>query len=128
MKYLGIDFGTKKVGLALSDESGTFASPLTVLVNDDDLIKEIKRVCKEHEVTTIVLGLSTNFKGEDNPVMAAARHVKEVLERDGGSVVELEPEFLTTAHAARTKENRASLDASAAALILQSYLDRTRNA
>ncbi|MEX0672604.1 MAG: Holliday junction resolvase RuvX [Candidatus Paceibacterota bacterium] len=124
MKYLGIDFGTKKVGLALSDESGTFANPLKVIPNNDDLVNEIKRLCAEHEVSVIVLGLSTNFKGEDNPVMKEARQVKEVLERDEAVKVELEPEFLTTAHAARTEENKATLDASAAALILQSFLDR----
>lgn len=124
MRYLGIDYGTKKVGLALSDESGTFAAPLRVIPNDDGLIKEIKKVCEEHAVATIVMGLSTNFKGEDNPVMKDARRVKEVLERDESVCVEFEPEFLTTAHAARTEENKAALDASAAALILQSHLDK----
>lgn len=126
MRYLGIDFGTKRVGIALSDEAGMIAEPLTTLANDDNLVKRITELCDEHQVAVIVIGASYNFQGADNPVMTQIREITPILERKTGCEVVMESEVLTTAQAARVSENRDRLDSSAAALILQSYLDRTQ--
>jgi putative Holliday junction resolvase len=130
MKYLGIDYGTKRVGIALSDEGATFALPLKVLPNsknNHDLLDSINEVVCDNEVKTIVLGESKDFKGEDNKIMDKIREFKEVLENKLQIPVILEPEFLTS-HAAEQFQGKNDMhDASAAALILQSYLDRLKN-
>lgn len=124
MRHLGIDFGTKKVGLALSDESGTIAEPLTTIPNNERLVQRIGQYCQEYNVDTIVLGASVDFDGNDNPVMGSIRHIAPVLERHTQATVVFEDEFFTTAQAARTNGRKGAVDAAAAALILQSYLDR----
>ncbi len=123
-QILGIDHGTKKVGIAVSDRSRTIATPVTVLANDDQLMKNLTSLVEEYAADTVVIGESRNYHGQDNPVMAPARKLAEALGRRLGVTAVFEPEMLTTAQALRTDENRGRLDASAAALILQSYLDR----
>jgi putative Holliday junction resolvase len=145
MRYLGIDYGKKRVGVALSDEAEEFALPLVVLPNNSALFSELKKIITEKQIGAIVLGESKNFKGEDNDIMSSARNFKETLERETGLKVLWEPEFMTSAEAERMKppvssENRKTgvrlrrpkvkndmLDASAAALILKSYLERIKN-
>ena len=142
MRYMGIDYGSKRVGVAVSDEAGEFALPLAVLPNDKRLLPEIKKVIAEKKVSAIVLGESKNFKGEDNVIMSAIRKFKEMLEKEIGVPVFLEPEFMTSSGAHRmneldTEQSRKSgirlrrpvtrndmLDASAAAIILQAFLDK----
>ncbi len=143
MRYLGIDFGTKRVGLALSDESGTLAFPHSVVGNDKTLLSEVGKVIKEHKIELVVIGESKDFKGKDNPVAKKAAEFKKALEETARITVAYEPEFMTSVQAGRKHERRARgsrgtglraeqrktnemLDASAAAIILQSYLDRVR--
>lgn len=121
---MGIDFGSKRVGIALSDEEGKFAIPKAVLPNDRYLFTEIKRMCEAYGVTQIVMGESKDFKGNENVIMKDIKFFKGELERDLGLPVYFEPEFLTSHQAAQTQGNSPLLDASAAALILQSFLDR----
>jgi putative holliday junction resolvase len=123
MRYLGIDFGMKRVGLALSDEEGRIAFPHSVVPNGSKLIDAIAALCREKEVATIVLGESRDFKGEPNAIFGASMGLKEGLERELGIPVLLEPEFMTSAQAERQGQTEF-LDASAAAIILQSYLDK----
>jgi putative Holliday junction resolvase len=124
MRYMGIDYGTKRIGIALSDESNTFALPLKVLENSKKIIDDLNEIICEHSVTHVVMGESKNFKGEDNKVMADIRTLKEKIENNLKLPVILEPEFLTSHQAAHFQGQHDMLDASAAALILQSYLDR----
>lgn len=123
MKYLGIDYGTKKIGLATSDLDGRFAQPFEIIVNTDTCVQYVADVCRERGVDTIVIGASQDLTGQDNPVMERIRPFAQRLEEVTDCAVVLEPEFYTTAHAARSGIDGV-LDASAAALILQSYLDR----
>lgn len=142
MRYLGIDFGSKRVGLALSDESGTLAFPYMVIKNDKTLLHEVGRIMKEQKVKLAVIGESKDFNGKDNPIAEQAEDFKKTLERVTHKQVEYEPEFLTSVQAGRRYSRRSGgsrgsglraesrktnemLDASAAAIILQSYLDRT---
>ncbi len=124
MRLMGIDVGSKRVGIALSDEEGKFAIPKAVLPNDRYLFTEIKRMCEAYGVTQIVMGESKDFKGNENVIMKDIKFFKGELERDLGLPVHFEPEFLTSHQAAQTQGNSPLLDASAAALILQSFLDR----
>ena len=127
MKLLGIDYGTKRVGLALSDESNTFALPLSVIDNSKKLIDDINEVVCEREITTVILGESKNFKGENNPIMRKILEFKQKLEDTLKLNVIFEPEFLTSHQAEQITGKNSMHDASAAALILQSYLDRMKN-
>lgn len=127
MRYMGIDYGTKRVGVALSDESNGFALPHIVLQNTKDLIENLTAVIKKHPITHIIVGESKDFKGEDNKVMKDIKLFKEEVEDTFGLPVIFEPEFLTSHAAQRFQGKNDMHDASAAALILQSYLDRIKN-
>ena len=123
MRYLGIDYGEKRVGLALSDEQGDFSYPLSVIQNSDSLVSEIKKICKENNVGTIVIGESKNFNQEENPIMESVKVLKSNLEIETTLPVKLHPEFMTSLEAERLQGHNDMHDASAAALILKSYLE-----
>lgn len=134
MRYLGIDYGTKRVGLALSDEAGAMGFPHATLTNTGRLIDDIMEIIARKEVGAVVMGESRNFDETLNPVAKAAKEFGMLLERRSGLTVDYEPETLTTQEARRNFEGvrepgsgSALVDASAAALILTSYLDRTRD-
>ncbi|MDR3547209.1 MAG: Holliday junction resolvase RuvX [Candidatus Pacebacteria bacterium] len=127
MRYLGIDFGTKRVGLALSDESGSMGFPHAVVPNDGRLIDYVRELIDRKEVETVIIGDSKDFSGNDNPVVAKAKAFATDLERTTSVNIVWEPEMLTTQEARRDPEgirtnSREPVDASAAALILTSYL------
>jgi putative transcription antitermination factor YqgF len=127
MRYLGIDYGTKRVGIAVSDEEGKIAFPSETLANDKNLADKIVNLCKEKEVGAVVLGESNNFESEENPIMTDVKKLAAKLRKETKLPIILEPEFLTTMQAKRIQGEVVGLDASAAALILQSYLDKIKN-
>lgn len=126
MRYLGIDYGSGKVGLALSDEAGTMGFPRETYSNDAKLLERVHTVITTEKVGTVVIGESRDFAGNDNPIANEARAFGAKLEALGVPVV-YEPEMLTTQEARRLPEGErthGAVDASAAALILTSYLSR----
>jgi putative holliday junction resolvase len=125
-KIMGIDYGSKRIGVALSDEGGQFAMPHSVIGNQSGVLDSIVKIAQEKEVTEIVLGESKNYKGEDNAILAPSLEFKKSLETRG-FIVHLEPEFMTSAHVEKLQGKTELMDASAAALILQSFLDKRRN-
>jgi putative Holliday junction resolvase len=125
MRFLGIDYGAKKVGVAMSEPGGRFAAPYLVLANNNKLIPELAAICREHEVGEIVLGNSLDYQGQPNLIMKEATEFKTALAAATNLSVVLELETLTTKAAERLIGRDAATDARAAALILQSYLDRT---
>jgi len=139
MKLMGIDYGTKRVGIAISDDEGRIAFPHDVLPCTKNLAEVLKTLCQEKGVARIVIGESRDFNQKENPIMPAVHALKKTLEEKTGLPVYLEPEMLTTQEAKRlhhkvsprdlrgNREKLIDTDASAAALILQSYIDRTRN-
>lgn len=132
MRYMGIDFGTKKVGVAFSDEAGQMGFPHSILPNDGRLIDEVLALIERKEVGRIVMGESRDYAGNENPVAKAAKEFAQLIERRSGITVDFEPEMLTTQEARRDFEGvhvrgNAAVDASAAALILTSYLSRTHD-
>lgn len=129
---MGIDFGTKKVGIALSDESGAMGFPHAIIVNDGRLIDEILALVERKGVGAVVMGESRNYAGEENAVAKDAKAFAQLLERRSGIPVHFEPEMFTTQEARRDFEGvrmpgSPDVDASAAALILTSYLSRTHD-
>lgn len=124
-RILGIDYGKKRVGVAVSDEKRQFALPVSVVLNTGDLVVEIEKLAIDHESKTIVLGESRNYKNEPNDIYLESLEFKADLEGRGFEVI-FEPEFMTS-HAAERFQGKNDLsDASAAALILQSYLDKNK--
>lgn len=139
VKHIGVDFGTKRVGLALSDESGTLAFPHRVIATEGaaEAIAELARAEGAHDV---VLGESLDFSGNQNPVMKYIERFREELVSFGLRVI-YQPESMTSAQAARNPKGERALpaspapqtkrepvDAAAAAIILQTYLDRNKQA
>ena len=123
MKYMGIDYGSKRVGIALSDELHTLAFPHSVIENTQTLVSDVIRLCKDHSVGLIVVGESKNFKQEENHIMKDIKPFVEEIKKQSGIDVVLHPECLTSQQAERLQGAHAMLDASAAAIILQSYID-----
>jgi putative Holliday junction resolvase len=130
MRHLGIDFGTKKVGLALSDEGGTMGFPHSVVPQDDRLLSVVQKLIEEQNVGKVVIGDSKDLSGVPNPIAEVAKAFGTSLEREGVSV-DYEMEAFSTQEARRDPEgnrtNTGGLDSSAAALILTSYLSRNHD-
>lgn len=124
MRLVGIDYGTKKVGIAISDDEGKFALPSGVLANDNQLLGNIKKFCEEKGAAGIVIGESRNLDGKENSIMRDVHFLAEALEGELKLPVYLEPEFYTSAEAERIQGKNKMHDASAAALILKSYIER----
>lgn len=126
MRKMGIDYGTKRVGVALSDESGTMAFPHNVIANDAGLVGALEVIIEEQQVDEIVIGHSLGRDGEPNPVHAEVESLITDLTLAVGLPVHLEPEQYTTQAAVREQGRNDKTDAAAAALILESYLARQR--
>lgn len=127
MRLLGIDYGTKKVGVAISDDKGLMAFPKAVLPNDNFLLREMKDLIRGHDITTVIIGESKDYNMKDNPIMSKVRLFVADLERETGVAVVYEPEILSSHQAAHFQGKTDMIDASAASIILQSYIDRQKN-
>lgn len=136
MRYLGIDYGSKRVGLSLSDEEGSLAFPYKITPNNLELVDTIHNICGQEEISAIVIGRSHDLSGNPNKIMGSIEDLKKTLEIELDMPVYYEKEFMTTIEARGRsgkeinnakkigKIKQAAADASAAALILQRYLDR----
>lgn len=121
---MGIDYGTKRVGIAFTDEMGKMAFPYGVIVNTNELLKELVALIEEKEVSEIVVGSSLNKDGAPNKVQAQIEELITDLTLQTGLPVHLEPEQYTTQEALRIQGRNKNTDASAATIILNSYLNR----
>jgi putative Holliday junction resolvase len=123
MKYLGIDYGTKKVGFAESDGEGKLAFPMMISENNKDLVRDTLEIVKAMSIDGVVIGLSLDQKGNPNPVAEKAKAFGDELETKNIKVY-YEKEWFTTAEARRQPDANRDVDDAAAALILQRYLER----
>lgn len=137
MKYLSIDYGEKRLGVALSDEAGVLAFPYGIFNNDADVVKNIREISVREGAGMIVIGESRTYKGEENPIMRKIHAFKTKLERATKLPVIFESETLTSEEARRVHllkkggkrgdKKTVHVDDSAAALILQNFLDKQNN-
>lgn len=137
MRILGIDYGTRRIGLAVTDEDGLIAQPLMTLKNRGDEVAaiEIARWAQTHNVRCIVIGLPRRTDERASAMEARVRAFAEVLHRVSSLPVELFDERFTSAIAERVlldadlsrRKRRARRDAIAAAIILQGYLEHHCN-
>lgn len=137
MRALGIDPGTKRIGLAVSDLTGTIASPLLVLQRSKSArhdLAEVARIARAEEADVIVVGLPINMDGSHGPAAQVATALARQLATLVDVPVEMHDERRTTVTADRAMleaglnaiERRQRVDKVAAAVMLQSWLDRQR--
>ena len=122
MRYLAVDVGTEKIGIAISDEDGKIAFPHSVIKRANAL-KTLLALIKEKNVGEVVVGESLDLKGRENKVMKEIKKIVTDLLEQNISVV-LEQEQFTTQAARRIGDGT---DDQAAAILLQGYLDRKRD-
>ena len=136
MRILGIDYGDQRIGLALSDFTGTLVGRAWTLHewNLDRAIEAIAAVVKENEVGRLVLGLPKNMDGSEGPRAEKSREFRELLIRDSGLPVilwderrsSIEAHAILHANGRKEKNHRKAVDAVAASLILEGYLGSGR--
>ena len=122
MRFLGIDYGTKRIGVAISDENGTLAFPKGIVKNNGELFGKIERILSEERISEIVMGESLDFAGLPNALVKEVDFFIGKTKKKFKLPVHLEKEFWTSVEARRYQQGQ--VDASAAALILQRYLDK----
>jgi putative Holliday junction resolvase len=137
MRILAVDYGEVRTGLAISDYTGTIASPLTVLHdrNLDMLVGNIVKIANENEADEIVVGLPINMNGTKGEKSIKCEKVAEKIREASNMSVSLWDERLTTVSAHeiisennpsgknRRKKRQKTVDAVAAAVILEGYLN-----
>lgn len=129
-RHLGVDYGTRRVGLAISDPLGLTAQPLDV-VSPADLDEALHRIADEYDVGTVVVGLPTALGGHEGVSAAAARELGEHI----GAMLDVEVVHVDERFTSRMadsallksgmkrRDRKATVDKVAAAIILQTYLD-----
>ena len=123
--YLGIDYGTKNIGLALADEALRIPYPLESVSNNSKIIETIKDVVREHEVSKIVIGLPKHAYGNEGESAKAARGFGEKLKILDLPII-FEDERFSSAMVKKmmADEKNYDKDAIEAAVILESYLEK----
>ena len=133
MRLLALDPGTKRIGVALSDELKMFASPLEFIAAEPfaGVVHRLQQLIREKDVERIVIGLPRNMDGSYGPAAAAVRDFVDQLRHLVTVPLVTWDERLSTVQAQRllrqaghkAKQQKGRVDASAAAILLQSYLD-----
>jgi putative Holliday junction resolvase len=133
-RRLGVDVGSVRVGVALSDPDGVLATPLVTVPRDGGSAAAVAALVAEHGVVGVVVGLPRTLAGHEGPAAEAARAFAAELEQVLDVPLELSDERLTTVVATRQlresgrkgRRQRAVVDQVAAVGILQGWLDRHR--
>ncbi|MDD5327323.1 MAG: Holliday junction resolvase RuvX [Phycisphaerae bacterium] len=132
MRYLAIDYGGKRTGLAICDSAETIASPLLVIEGQKELVKKIVDVVKSEEVEAIVLGLPLNMDDSKGPQVESVNRFAEQLKANLDVPIHFQDERLTSFSAEgklapaefTRKKKKKRLDAIAAAEILEAFLQQ----
>ncbi len=136
-RLMGVDYGERRIGLALSDPTRTIASPLTTLTRRSGKRPpwaELERLVHEHEVSGFVVGLPLDLEGRETAWTAEVRAFGDQLQRRTGRPVQWQDERLSSVSAERAvrssglrrtqREEKGRVDETAAAIILRGYLAR----
>jgi putative holliday junction resolvase len=124
MKYLGIDYGTKRLGLAVVPKGGTMAFPLRIIPNTLTVVEDVAAICRAGKVDAVVIGESLDFQNRPNPLMKKITPFANALTIATGLPIYFMNEALSSREATHLQGDNAMNDASAAAIVLQSYLDK----
>lgn len=124
MRYLGIDYGEKRIGLALSDKDGGIAFPHSTIENNTKTIATLLSIIETEGVEHIVMGDTRGSSGGKNEVTEDAEAFLANLEEESGITIRRVPELYSSVEVSRyAPENSGHNDAAAAALILQRFID-----
>ena len=137
MKYLGLDLGSRTLGVAISDITGTIATSYKVIRHQEEydmLLDEVEKIVKEENISKIVLGFPKNMNNTIGPKGELSLEFKEKLETKLNIEVALQDERLTTKQAenvliknnTRRDKRKKVIDKLAATIILQSFLDKEK--
>lgn len=139
---LGIDYGTKRIGLAIADENLQIPFPLKSIEYSkkqmEDVLKKIKKICDDNKVSIIILGLPLSFNFEETPICKKIKKFGKILENYTQRKVIYQNEILTTDEAIKIQESfgikrkikyrsGSNLDSQSAVLILESYFISQKN-
>lgn len=137
MRCLGIDFGSSRIGIAISDDLGMLAHPLETIPNDSGFLSRLRQIVLEKGVSRIVVGIPRNMDGSYGPAAEKAKLFLSQLKSEfTGVQLTAWDERLTTVEAQRLlhaagrdiKKSRPVIDQVAAQVLLQSYLDSVAGA
>ncbi|MEM9446328.1 MAG: Holliday junction resolvase RuvX [Verrucomicrobiota bacterium] len=132
-RYLALDHGDKRIGVAITDELLMLASPLDLIANDsfNKVTAEIKKLVTEYEISLIIIGIPRNMDGSYGPAAAKVHDFAARLKERIIVPIETIDERLTTVEASRrlheagkdSRKQKKKIDSASAQIILQSYLD-----
>ena len=125
MKILGIDYGSKRVGLAISDESLTLAREL-LIVSPKEFWEQIEDLVDNETITRIIIGLPLNMSGEQTETTRLVQEFADSLEAKLNIPVEYMDERLSSVMAENLPGGKKNVDSLAAQIILQNYLDKIK--
>lgn len=135
-RVLAIDYGKKRIGVAVSDPLGMFATGLETLLNEKNTIplETIQNTIKEYQVETVVVGLPLHMSGDDSEMSLACRDFAKELESLTSVKIHLMDERFTSkiaeqsmqARGLKPSRNKGKIDQTAAMILLQNYLDGQR--
>ncbi|MEK7596162.1 MAG: Holliday junction resolvase RuvX [Patescibacteria group bacterium] len=126
MRFLGIDYGKKRIGAAMSDKEGRMAFPYAVIENNAKKFSVIGKICENENISKIVVGLPKNLKGEETEMTKEIQKFGRRLRQKIGLKIIFQNEMFSTKEAVQIQGRRQEIDASAAALILDSYLKKEK--
>lgn len=141
MRFLGIDYGSKKIGLATADSELKIAVPRPAIYYSDrqKLLEEIKKIVEKEGIGKIVVGLPLSFSFQETTISGEVRGFAEELKKNVAVAIEFENEILSSKEAesersailrkikSRAPQKQVDLDSQAAAIILESYLSRSKS-
>ncbi len=125
MRYIGLDFGTKRIGVAVSDGDGKLAFARTIIDASGDVRSALNEIISEEPTAGIVVGVPIGFSGQESEMAEQARAFASSLESLGIPIF-LENEILTSSASRTLRPDVDHIDAGASALMLQGFLDRKR--
>jgi len=135
-RVLGIDYGTVRIGLSLSDPLGIIAQPFEILANNGQFWEKLKGIVETQGIHLIVVGMPLNLKGEKAQKAQEVEKFIERLKEESGREIVVWDERFTSAMAQQTlrsmgtkksdRRKKGQIDSMAAAIILQSFLDSTK--
>ncbi len=124
-KILGIDYGEKRIGLAISDESQTFARELSI-VSPREFFEQLDQIIEDGQIERIVLGWPLNMHGEETKKTQEVKSFKLEIEKITGLPVAIIDERLSSVMAQKLPGGKKDIDSLAAQILLQNYLDRKK--
>ncbi|MDP3772549.1 MAG: Holliday junction resolvase RuvX [bacterium] len=126
MRYLGIDYGARRIGVAVSNPEGSIALPRTTINagSEADAVRGVKKIIREEKIKMVVIGLPSAADGTDTEQTRITRMFIKKLATETTIPIKTEDELLTSRMARASGAEGGHIDAASAALILQSFLDR----